>query len=652
MKRIALLIIFAVLTGTVEAQIKQKMADGLFEDRSYFEAAPIYNELSLKILTKNKGDWNNLRKAALSYQRIFNYEKAAFFYEKLSQKGMLDEQDYLNYIMALRTLKKYPLANEMNVQALSRYPENLVFITLDRDKDKLSQMYDGVQSNQVEEVPFNSGKGDFSPFFYNGGLVFASKAVKKGFLVSKYSWDNSYFINLLFATPKDASWSKPKVLKDQFFTRAHDGPLAFDTSGTEMVITRNVVGKHKGKEVVYLALYFAQKQMNGDWTEPEAFPFNNEAYNVGHACFSPDKLRIYFASDMPGGNGGTDLYYSERKAGIWQTPVNMGNAINTPMDELFPYVNDENTLYFASEGHFGLGGLDLFKIRLDDVQGIPSNLGSPINSSADDFGLIVDSTLKAGYFSSNRENFVDRIYAWRGIQPFEEKKKVPVEHTYVLAGMVKDKESNAPVQKALVEMLNEKGTQVIETFYTSAGGDFFSDVLKNNKFGDEVTFRFRINKDDYVGKLMDVKQILDDRDTVQVAFVIERFEIGKDLGNMLSLNIIYFDLNSSYIREDAKIELDKVVEVLNANPTMEIELSSHTDCRESAEYNQWLSERRAKSSAEYVRSRIFNPSRVVSKGYGESRLLNKCACEGSKVSDCSEEQHQANRRTEFRIVKK
>jgi len=651
MKRILVLLAVA-LTSTVSAQFKQKMADGLFEDREYFEAAPVYSELSMKTISKNKGDWNNLRKAALSYQRIFDYEKSVFFYEKLSQKGMLEEQDYMNYILALRVLRKYPLANELTSQALSTYPGNVTFALLDENKEKLSQLYEGMQSNQVEEMPFNSDKGDFSPFFYQDGLVFASKAVKKGFLVSKYGWDNANFINILFTEKATDSWSKPKALKDPFFTRAHDGPVAFDSTETEMVLTRNITGKRKGKEVIYLALYFAQKQLDGIWTEPEAFPFNNEAYNVGHACFSPDKQRIYFASDMPGGTGGTDLYYSERKAGIWQQPVNMGKEINTPLDELFPYVTNRNTLYFASNGHFGLGGLDLFKVRLTDAELFPSNLGYPINSSADDFGVITDSTFESGYFSSNREDFKDRIYAWHGTQVFEEKQKAPSEHSYALAGIVTDKESNAPVENAQVEMLNEKGTQVIETFKTTASGEFFSDVLKNNQFGDEVTFRFRINKEDYIARLMDVKQILDDRDTVLVAFVIERFEVGKDLGKMLALNIIYFDLNSSYIREDAKIELDKVVEVLNANPAMEIELSSHTDCRESVEYNRWLSDRRAKSSAEYVRSRIFNPTRVASKGYGESKLINDCGCEGSKVSNCTEEQHQANRRTEFRIVKK
>jgi len=652
MTRILSVIIAVVLTHTVSAQFKQKMADGLFEDRAYFEAAPMYSELSMKTLTKNKGDWNNLRKAALSYQRIFDYEKSVFFYEKLAQKGLLEEQDYLNYILALRVLKKYPLANEFTAQALSNYPENLTFQVLDKNKGELARIYEGVQANQVEEASFNSGKGDFSPFFYQNGLVFASKAVKKGFLVSKYGWDNAYFINILFAEQETEGWSKPKALNDPFFTRAHDGPVAFDTTETEMALTRNIVGKRKGKEVIYLALYLSQKQLDGTWTDPIPFPFNNEAYNVGHACFSPDGQRLYFASDMPGGNGGTDLYYSERKTGVWQEPVNMGKAINTPLDELFPYVNAENVLYFASSGHFGLGGLDLFKVRLNHSEWLPSNLGYPINSSADDFALIADSTLQSGYFSSNREDFTDRIYAWRGTQAFEEKKKEPSEHVYALAGSVTDKESSAPIENALVEMLNEKGTQVIETFRTSASGAFFSDVLKNNKFGDEVTFRFRINKEDYIARLMDVKQILDDRDTVIVAFEIERFEVGKDLGKMLALNIIYFDLNSSYIREDAKIELDKVVEVLNANPAMEIELSSHTDCRESVEYNKWLSDRRAKSSAEYVRSRIFNPARVVSKGYGESKLINDCGCEGSKVSGCSEEQHQANRRTEFRIVKK
>lgn len=206
---------------------------------------------------------------------------------------------------------------------------------------------------------------------------------------------------------EDSLLHSPRLLKHQFISRAHDGPVSFNKAGTKMAITKNSLEKRNGKEVVVLSLYFSE-YTNGEWSPLKAFEYNDKAYNVGHAVFSPDENRLYFVSDKPGGFGESDLYYCDRLGDGWATPQNVGAHINTERDELFPFVNGER-LYFASNGHFGLGGLDIFETELTR-ETPPKNIGFPVNTAYDDFAYILNDDEKTGYFSSNRNDNIDRIY--------------------------------------------------------------------------------------------------------------------------------------------------------------------------------------------------------------------------------------------------
>ncbi len=415
MKQILLLtLLFQCFIGFGQAKLRK--ADELYARLEYYSCAPIYVDLAKKTISgKGTPNWETVRRAAYSNKQLFLYNRSRFYYGKLHETNRLTELDYVEYIDLLRTIGKYDIADLMLEDATKTFPQNN-FVQLLKDKNSnFGYLLADSAIYSINPLSINSGLGDFCPTFFEKGILYMSKAKNAGFLNQRYGWDNSYFINMLYSPyDLDSSLNKGKVLKDAFFSRAHDGPVSFSPDGTKMVITKNTLGKHDEKEIVVLAIYFAQK-VNGVWSDLKPFEHNNQGYNVGHACFSADGKRIYFASDAPNATGGADLYYSEETNGSWSAPVNLGSTVNTDQDELFPFVTD-NTLYFSSKGHYGIGGLDIFATSLS-LDGTIRNMGFPINTSYDDFGIIAKQDEKGGFFSSNRGDFVDRIYSWTKKDP-------------------------------------------------------------------------------------------------------------------------------------------------------------------------------------------------------------------------------------------
>ncbi|HLV42087.1 MAG TPA: OmpA family protein [Brumimicrobium sp.] len=643
MKKLLFLIPALILYSGINAQLKQKSADDYFELEQYYKAAPIYEELSNKSIKKNQTNWQYVRRTAESYSLLNRNNKSSDFYAILNQNDQLTEADFIAYIQVLKTLSRYPMAFELTEKGAKKYPENKILTNWFKKQGSLNRLYNDMSNNSVTETNLNSGNGDFSPVFFDNGIVYCTKSIQKGFLVGKTGWDNTNYIRLMYAEEVDSSESQhnPKLLKGAFFSRLHNGPIAFDSTETQMVITQNI--RNKEDKAVYLALFFSSKTDNGTWGELVPFPFNKESYNVGHATFSPDQKGIYFVSDEPGGFGGTDLYYSEKKNGAWQEPINLGESINTELDELFPYVNQENVLYFSSNGHFGLGGLDIFKIKLSEDDQKPTNLGHPINSSADDFGIIEHEINESGYFSSNRDGFIDNIYFWKGGRDFDRY------YNYRLLGNIFNAETKERVEGASVNIVMNGETDDLSS---NNDGKYTSHLIDTMKFGDNVLISIVVKKKGYLPQTITVDKDLGKEDKLKYDFNLHPFDIGEDLSKILKLAPIYYDLDKATLREESKTELDKVAAILNDNPEMIIELGSHTDCRQTYSYNMTLSEKRAKSAAEYLKSRIVNPQRIIPIGYGELKLVNDCSCEGDVVSDCSEEEHQENRRTEFIIIKK
>jgi outer membrane protein OmpA-like peptidoglycan-associated protein len=492
----------------------------------------------------------------------------------------------------------------------------------------------------------------------------------------------------------------------------HDGPVCFNKQFNRAIFTSNNGSKKKQEGLAVLGLY-ESKLVDGVWQEAQPLPCNSIQFSCGHASFGADDNEIYFVSDQPGGFGGSDIYRMKmNKEGVWSKPENLGPQVNTAENEVFPYFQSSGLLLFSSNGHTGLGGLDIFVAKLDGgkVRKI-LNLGAPVNSNFDDLSAFLADDGVNGYFASNRKggSGSDDLYRMSVLTPWEFEKEMniivknkeglPIANTEVVIkddkgqivqkiitdaegkakvistewsliqlecnasnyepvkvfknakelsngdwielipnrvpqfsviGTVKDVKSGSAIDQVKVS-LDVNASKGKNLLYTDAKGEFKVKLDKGFKVGDQIEGDISINS------LMELK--------------MEKIEIGKDLGKILDIKPIYFDLGKYAIRPDAAAELDKIVAYMNENPTIEIELGSHTDCRGSKASNEKLSASRAKASADYVKSRITNPKRIYGKGYGESKLVNKCECEGKVTSPCSEEEHQANRRTEFKVIK-
>jgi outer membrane protein OmpA-like peptidoglycan-associated protein len=522
---------------------------------------------------------------------------------------------------------------------------------------------------------------------------------------------------------ENTTLSKSEKFSRTLNTKYHEGPMTFTKDQTFIVFTRNNGSKGKsGKStdgVRKLKLYSAVFR-GSKWHDVTELPFNNPEYSVGHPAFAPDDQKLYFVSDMPGGYGGTDLYVVEFNNGQWGTPVNMGKEINTEGNEMFPYADAGGNLYFASDGHQGLGGLDVFYAELRD--GIPyrgiQNVGYPINSEKDDFGLITDRARTTGYFSSNRRKGTsdDDIYSFRrtckmlNIFVYDAKTGRPLEgadlrivrnglnnelkmttvegktdlclevnteydfkalkegyapnsarfstltqsnkpemnisiyleksENTIVRGVVKTEVNQRPAEGVKVTLRDEKGKSE-QTVLTGPDGGY--EFTVNPKAGYSITAEK--NKYATAVKKQTKKGKRPAAPAEQVAVRTDSIGIYGE-GDVFQLKNIYYDLNKFFIRADAARELDRVVALLKEYPVMKIELRSHTDARSSDTYNKRLSESRARAAMDYLVSRGIAASRLSSRGYGENEIVNGC----TDGVECSEGEHQQNRRTEFKII--
>jgi len=708
-------IIIFLFTGigfTLNAQLKQKLADQHYERFEYSKCVMMFDELAEKCLKGKKScEWGNVRKAAYTHYNLFEMKESLQYFEALEKQNSLTEDDRVAFIKALRYSEKYDQSIDIAEKSAQQFPTNVFFKHFVENKNKFNTLFKDSAYYTINSLSINSGKGDFGPAFFNNSLVYASKSKNTGFLNPTYGWDDDYYLNILQAgKDTDSTFDNPKLLKHNFISRAHDGPVSFNHDGTEMVITKNTLGKKKGKPVIVLSLYFS-KVVNGEWTDLVPFEHNNQAYNVGHAVFAENDQKLYFVSDDPTGLGGSDIYVSNRLGENWTKPVNLGASINTEQDELFPFMN-EGVLYFASNGHFGLGGLDIFEIHLEN--GKLKNLGAPINSCSDDFAYISDTTGLEGYFSTNRSGNIDNIYGFK-------KQEVLID---VIVQVFEKYKVNEIIPSQPIKLKNEI-TGEEEEYFSDKDGNLHIQVRENEKY------TFSSSKDEFKLKEPVSLQVnsatqdttykvelilLPTRITValriiakdtrlpinEATAVVTSLETKADttlVTNEQGLVTLNVDRNKSYntfatkkgyidaekvfsttsedgriielelaltpIKKGEKFKLENIFYDLNKSTLREesmasldkladfinkndlrIELSAHTDARGSASYNQKLSQARAQSCVDYLLKKGVKATNIKAKGYGESQLMNHCK---DNVT-CSEEEHQENRRTEVKIL--
>ncbi len=642
MKKLLLLIL--ILTGIgSDAFAKDKLRKEKNGDRYFF----VYSfEKAIDSYTGSKRlTTEGQRRLALSYKNFDRNAQAEEAYAKLTSatEGVVTE-DYYDYAMILKKNGKHDQSNMwMNKFAESK-PNDLRAKDYTANKGKLAEFSAVDGKYDVLNLEMNTDAEDFAPSYYKDKIVFASTRTNK-MNARKYNWDGKPFLNLYVSELDGAQMKSPAVFDKSLNSKMHDGGATFTKDGTTMAFTRNNSDTKRKDRVVELQIWFSN-YADGKWSEPVAFILNNPDYSVGHPCLSADGNTMYFTSDMPGGFGGADIYRITKTGNVWGKAENLGNTINTEGNEVFPFFEEKNgVLLFSSDGRYGLGGLDVFISPANGTGfGRVFNAGAPLNTAADDFGVAVDDKLEKGYFSSNRAGGKgdDDIYSFDIHNGLGIGKKIE--------GIAKDKSGN-PVPYAFITLLNDKGV-VVDTLTTKDDGAyfFFVDADKNFKLvGKKADYNdgetpVSTSSKEYVVKA--------DVTLIKKPTIVEQVVEGADLGKIAEFKNVYFDLNMYNIRPDAETELNKIVKIMNEFPSMVVELSSHTDCRETNGYNQALSDRRAKSSVDYIKSRITNPSRISGKGYGETRLVNGCACDVQTEAGCSEEDHQKNRRTEFIIRKK
>lgn len=445
-------------------------------------------------------------------------------------------------------------------------------------------------------------------------------------------------------------------------------------------------------------IYRIVRLPNGNWSEPVNLgPTVNTAEDEESPFIAVDNKTLYFSSNGKTSMGEFDIFVSVRdENNNWSAPINLGYPINSTGDDIFyTTTSDGLTGYLTSFRKKGFGEKDIYQIQNDymgiknaavlkgriytsDNSQIPESVYTVLQCvNCDDKREIkISPRLRDGSFFSNltpcREYKISYYYDSLSTEVFSEnfttkcdagyeeifkevmldvdRKRVVPLISYTLAGTVSDSKTVELLANAQVEFIDTKTGEVKETVTTNSKGAFTSSILKGARYGDQLDYTVKVSKKDYLTQNFEFKMKLGENPSIQLTYLIEKPEVGIDLAKVLKLNPIYFDLDKADIRPDAEIELNKIVQIMNDNPTIKIELGSHTDCRSSFDYNMKLSDRRAKSSAEYIQKRITNPERIYGKGYGESILVNDCECEGKVKSKCSEEEHQANRRTEFKIV--
>lgn len=637
-----LMVLFSVVGNVLVAQDRLiNKADEKYSDYSFSPAIDIYK----RVLDKGYTSADLLMKLGNSYYFNAEYKEAAEIYKRLlsEYKEGVGPEYYFRYAQTLRSLGEYDLSKNVMAE-FSRITSADVRANLYiSERDYLAEIEKNSGRYNIGKFAYNSRYSDFAPSFYGEGLLFSSDRDTGNLARYRHTWNSKDFLDLYKVNADSVSENKVVKFGDGINTRYHESTSVFTKDGNTLYFTRNNLFDGKtvkdGKGVVRLKIFKAVKE-NGIWAHIEELPFNSESYSVAHPTLSPDEKILYFASDMPGSYGESDIFkVAINNDGTYGTPVNLGNIINTEARETFPYVTSENVLYFSSDGHPGLGGLDIFATKISNSQyiGTVLNVGKPVNSGLDDFTFIINEETRNGYFASNRENGLgdDDIYS------FVETRKLEFDCIKPITGTVRDKISNEVLVGATVKVIDENNEELASVI-TDSNGDYSITIDCNKGNFVRATMQGYVPSEEYLN-ISDSKPLIVDfyleRDTVTAGY-------GDDLAKLLQLSTIYFDFDRYKVRPDAEIEIQKVIAAMEKYPSLKLKVTSHTDSQGDDSYNLWLSQKRAESTVSYMISKGIDSNRLKGEGFGETRLVNRC----SNGVKCNKDEHQLNRRSEFIIL--
>tara|TARA_R110002049_G_scaffold163800_2_gene329799 strand:- start:205 stop:2121 length:1917 start_codon:yes stop_codon:yes gene_type:complete len=611
----------------------QKRADNLFNKFSFVSAAEEYREL---IENDYNADYAT-RQLADSYAFLRNPDSAVVYYEKAIKQDNVPIEYYYNYAQALRGVKNYR-AYRVWMRNFKEAGGRIDDENLSKDGDFISSIFNAKQQYFLTDVNFNSKYTDFGAYEHDGKIYFASSRDEGVSTKHIYGWNEEPFLDIYTAINRtDSIINHKSKLKGDINSMYHEGPLTISKDGKTIYFSRNdfnnqVLGKNE-EGITNLKIYKASL-IDGEWTNIEELPFNSNNYSTAHPALNSDETKLYFASDMPGNIGGTDIFYVDiNNNSSYGKPQNAGNIVNTDKNERFPFINSEGALFFASDGHPGLGLLDIFGTVLDKDDNIINviNLGVPVNSSKDDFSFFMNDDGLSGFFASNRNGGVgaDDIYAYDRIPQLK------------IEGTVTDIDGN-PIENATVELFDADGNK-IAYLETDSDGHYEINIDR------DTDYKVNTKKDGFIDNYKPVtsKGVERTVSSINTDFILN--PDAKKVVPITELHPIYFDFNKYDIRRESTAKLDRIIGLMmNTYPNMVIKIASHTDSRGDSAYNDVLSVERANATYKYLVNNGVDPTRITEyKGYGEQDLVNDC--DGTKP--CTEDEHQLNRRTQFIVIK-
>lgn len=637
-----------------------EVANRKFEDFHFTDAVVHYKRaLEAKMNPKVQ------LRLADTYRLMNKPVDASFWYaQAINNKVYTSDEDMINYAQMLEANGKYEEA--LVIFEELAHTEEWIAKKAEALKHT-GRLYESQHIYDVEWATFNSADRDFSPIHRNGEIVFVSSRSNDS---KKHLWDQSNFLELFSVEEEVVKTFHPTIN-----TSYHEGPLTFFDDGKKMYFTRNNFSKNKmslSKDgISKLKIYYSESKNGEDWSQPVEFIHNSDEYSAAHPSITTDGRALYFASDMPGGYGGVDIYKAEFRDGRWSSPINLGPDVNTPQDEMFPYIRANGMLYFSSTGHYGLGGLDLFKYNVkggDEVE----NMGYPVNTHADDFGISFYKDTNKAYFSSNRSGGMgdDDIYS-----VFIYDYSIDVKLIDAVTKTQIQSEGRIDVLKTMRTHLNDNGVSVPKTSYSfgvETGTSFFvtgsaDGYYQGNliiQIEDEVagekqrTYEIPLTR--MMGGMETEILVVINNDAPSQLFYKAETKFQAFDGNLKQLkkhlegqnleivketyltNILY-DFDKYDIRPDASGSLEQIANYLHNDADLNIILEAHTDARGSSQYNRLLAKKRVEAARNYLLDKNISSERIFIGSYGEEQTLNNC------WDGCDENQHQQNRRTEIRI---
>lgn len=621
---IAILTLLTSLSCFAQKANKRK-ADALFEKRAYLKAAQMYQQLKPdQEILKNLGDcyYNNylMKDAVRAYAQLFLTKK---------ETDSIDKEYLFRYAHALMGIESYERADSVMASYLG-FP-------VDTPKFKSNLQFNVPYDYVIQPMSKNTGNGDFGLSFYGDKVVFASYRTAQG----NYGWNEKPYLDLFEAViDENEQLKRVTPFPKDINSKTHESSATFSADGHFMYFNRTgdkkvEVGDDKFASIRIMRAEFTE----GKWTNVVDLPFNDESFSNQHPVLSKDGKKLYFSSDRPGGKGSFDIYYVDvNPDGSFGQPQNLGDVINTNHREHFPFLSEDGKVfYFTSDGHQGMGGLDIFYSRnYESGWDKPVNLGETINSSADDFAYVVNEKTDKGYLSSNRNKGTDNLYSF---VRFEN------EASYLVEGEVRDKNTKNLLPGTTVSLYDE-GNNLVGSMVVGEKADYVFKTQPNKKY------RIEAVKDFYIPHSEEFTTNEEGKMRYGIELFVECYDDAEEIitrrddGRIqIQMENIYFDLNKWEIKPEAAGVLNTLYELMVKYNTMEIELGAHTDTRATNTYNLVLANRRANAAVDYLANKGVDRKRMKAKGYGEELPLIKCG------DNCTEQEHSINRRCEFIILK-